>query len=179
MTMTFIAHTSNRVSRHLVMEFLTWLLLRHKDPCIMQVESHNYHVTGLCLMVYSLVNPWPSLFSFLSLPSSHLPLLPPQLESRLLDRPSRHTGSMLEVEFAEAMDCLLPLLPDQLCRRLFMQSLSQLREEEGQSHRETVPTKRLACIQLMYQLYIARLFVGIQYIVEGSMDSGGLVPRLD
>ena len=37
MTMTFIAHTSNRVSRHLVMEFLTWLLLRHKDPCIMQV----------------------------------------------------------------------------------------------------------------------------------------------
>ena len=59
---------------------------------------------------------------------------------------------MLEVEFAEAMDSLLPLLPDQLCRRLFMQSLSQLREEEGQSHRETVPTKRLACIQLMCQL---------------------------
>lgn len=57
---------------------------------------------------------------------------------------------MLEVEFAKAMDSLLPLLPDQLCRRLFMQSLSQLQEKEGQSHRETVPTKRLACIQQMY-----------------------------
>ena len=57
---------------------------------------------------------------------------------------------MLEVEFAEAMDSLLPLLPDQLCRQLFMQSLSQLREKEGQIHRTTVPTKRLACIQQMY-----------------------------
>ena len=142
-------------------------LFRSLSLCILLIPPSFHSLSFPLFSLLSASSPFPpsSLFSFLSLPSSHLPLLPPQLESRLLDRPSRHTGSMLEVEFAEAMDCLLPLLPDQLCRRLFMQSLSQLREEEGQSHRETVPTKRLACIQLMYQLYVARLFVAIQYIV--------------
>ena len=42
MTMNFIAHSSNRVSRHLVMEFLTWLLLRHREPRIVQVGYYLY-----------------------------------------------------------------------------------------------------------------------------------------
>ena len=56
---------------------------------------------------------------------------------------------MLEVEFAEAMDSLVPLVPDLLCRRLFMQSLAQLQgvgQGAGQTKRETVPIRRLACI---------------------------------
>jgi len=40
--MNFIAHSSNRVSRHLVMEFLTWLLLRHREPRIVQVAASYY-----------------------------------------------------------------------------------------------------------------------------------------
>ncbi len=54
---------------------------------------------------------------------------------------------MLEVEFAEAVDNLVSLVSDQLCRHLYLQSMAQLHEEEN-SHktRKTLPIKRLSCI---------------------------------
>lgn len=70
-----------------------------------------------------------------------------QFESQLSEQPCRSSGSMLEVEFAEAVDNLVSLVSDQLCRHLYLQSLAQLQEEEG-SHktRKTLPIKRLSCI---------------------------------
>ena len=68
-----------------------------------------------------------------------------QMESKLHDHPCKKAGIMLEAEFAEAMDNLVPLVPDTLCKRLFMQGLAQV-QEAGQGRRETLPTRRLACI---------------------------------
>ena len=56
---------------------------------------------------------------------------------------------MLEVEFAEAAESIVPFVSDQLCRRMFLQSLAQMQEVGGaSSRRETLPIKRLACILL-------------------------------
>lgn len=66
-----------------------------------------------------------------------------------MEHPCNKPGVMLEVEFAEAIEGLVPLVSDQLCRRLFLQSLVQY-QEDNQSNRETLPIQRLACI-----LYIA------------------------
>lgn len=60
-------------------------------------------------------------------------------------------GVMLEVEFAEAISGIVPQVSDQLCRRLFLQSLAQYQEGD-ESSRETLPIKRLARIlTLFYQ----------------------------
>lgn len=105
LAMTFTAHSGNRASKHLVMEFLTLLVIRHREP----------HIT--------------------------------ELDARLQEAPSRKTGSMLEVEFAEAAESIVPFVSDQLCRRMFLQSLAQMQEVGGaSSRRETLPIKRLAYI---------------------------------
>ncbi len=39
LAMDFVAHGNNRVSKHLVMEFFTWLVLRHKEPRIAMVTE--------------------------------------------------------------------------------------------------------------------------------------------
>ena len=70
-----------------------------------------------------------------------------QFESKLSEYHSRSSGSMLEVEFAEAADSLVSLVSDQLCRHLFLQSLVQLQDgENSQQTRKTLPIKRLSCI---------------------------------
>ena len=68
-----------------------------------------------------------------------------QLEGKLMEHPCNKPGVMLEVEFAEAIEGLVPLVSDQLCRRLFLQSLVQY-QEDNQSNRESLPIQRLACI---------------------------------
>lgn len=137
LTMNFIAHSGNRVSRHLVVEFLSQLLLRHREPRVLQVRQMTYlhswldgitTIFGSCSLM---------LMIGVSSPDLHL-----QLESRLNDHPCRQPGSMLEGEFAEVLEQLVPLVPDHLLHRLFLQSRAQLQES-----RETTPTKRLACIR--------------------------------
>ena len=39
--MNFTAHSSNRVSKVLIMDYLTWLLLRHKEPRVLQVDKSD------------------------------------------------------------------------------------------------------------------------------------------
>lgn len=73
------------------------------------------------------------------------------MESKLVDHPCKRPGTMLEMEFAEAMDSLVSLVPDRLCHHLFMQGLAAMASVEEESDatgkkRETMPTKRLACI---------------------------------
>lgn len=54
---------------------------------------------------------------------------------------------MLEVEFAEAVDNLVSLVSDQLCRHLYLQSLVQLQDiESSHQTRKALPIKRLSCI---------------------------------
>ena len=72
-----------------------------------------------------------------------------QFESQLSEYHSRSSGSMLEVEFAEAVDGLVSLVSDQLCRHLFLQSLAQLQDSENsQQTRKTLPIKRCSCIHV-------------------------------
>ena len=40
--MNFISYGGNRVSAQLVMGFLTWLMIRHKDPHLAQVSQLLY-----------------------------------------------------------------------------------------------------------------------------------------
>lgn len=44
LVMNFVSHSGNRISAHHVMDFLTWQILRHKDPLIIQVRLLYYIV---------------------------------------------------------------------------------------------------------------------------------------
>ena len=77
--------------------------------------------------------------------SPPLILLLLQLESKLVEEPCCVIGCMLETEFAEAMEKLVPTASDVLCHRLFLQSLL-LFQDKNDSSRQTLPTKNLACI---------------------------------
>ena len=66
------------------------------------------------------------------------------------EQPCRDSGGMLEVEFAEAVDSLVPVISDQLSRHLFLQSLVQLQDiESSHQTRKTLPIKRLSCILII------------------------------
>ena len=73
------------------------------------------------------------------------------MEAKLQEYPSRKPEGMQEVEFAEAMTRLVPLTPDHLCRRLYMQSLASTFSGDGVTD-DTVPAKRLACILTFYHV---------------------------
>ncbi len=72
-------------------------------------------------------------------------VLSPQLEAQLTEQPGRVVGSMLEAEFAEAMEKAVPESSDLLSRRLFLQSLVLL-QEKSDSGRQSLPVRNLACI---------------------------------
>lgn len=72
-----------------------------------------------------------------------------QMELKLQEYPSRKPGGMMEAEFAETMAGLVPLTPDHLCHRLYMQSLAHIHPTDGTTV-DTVPVKRLACILNIY-----------------------------
>lgn len=78
-----------------------------------------------------------------------------QLESRLAEQPCHTIGCMLEAEFAEAIEKLVPENTGLLGHRLFFQSLYSLQEKTN-SNRQTLPTRNLACI-LMYFLNSIKL----------------------
>lgn len=61
-----------------------------------------------------------------------------------MEHPCRRLGSMMEVEFAEVMEGLVPVASYQLSRWLYLQTMVHVKENEGK--RETLPIKRLACI---------------------------------
>ncbi len=77
-----------------------------------------------------------------------------------MDHPCKHPGTMLEVEFAEVMDSLVSLVPDRLCRHLFIQGLASTGSsaegegEEAGPTKEMMPMKRLACILCILQEYL-------------------------
>ena len=68
-----------------------------------------------------------------------------QLESRLAEQPCHAIGSMLEAEFADAIEKLIPENTGLLGHRLFFQSLYSLQEKTN-SNRQTLPIRNLACI---------------------------------
>lgn len=122
LSLNYIAYSDNRLSPSLILDFLQFILLRHKDPLVLFVRK-PIAITRATF--------------------SHL-----QLEGQLAEHPCQATGSMLEVEFAEAMEKNLSINSDLLCRRLFLQSLALFQQKEKQS-RTTLPTRNLACILLV------------------------------
>ena len=62
-----------------------------------------------------------------------------------MEQPSNKPGGMLEAEFADAMEGLVPTISDQLCKHLFLQSLVQY-QADNSTRREHLPVKKLSCI---------------------------------
>ncbi len=98
--MDFVGYSHNVASQSTVMEYLTLLLIKHRDPSVIQV-SPLY--TRLLLRV----------------------ILSLQAESLLSDQTTDQAGSMNEAEFAEACLVLCPEC-DTLAMRLFSQTMSSL-----------------------------------------------------
>lgn len=118
LSLNYIAHSDNRLSAQLVLDFLYFILLAHKDPLVVMVSQ-------------------PPKFIAQS-------LLPLQLEGELMEQPCHVFGCMAEAEFADAMEKIVPGNFDLLSHQLFLQSL--LAQESSNSNRQTLPTKNLACI---------------------------------
>ncbi len=68
-----------------------------------------------------------------------------QLEGKLMEVPTNKPEGMLEAEFAEAMEGLVPTVSDQLCKHLFLQCLMQYQADHN-TRREHLPVKKLSCI---------------------------------
>ena len=56
LAMNFTAHSNNRVSKTSVMDYLTWLLLRHKEPMVLQVYNFVHVVYGIVYEDYCVMN---------------------------------------------------------------------------------------------------------------------------
>jgi hypothetical protein len=67
-----------------------------------------------------------------------------QLEGHLTEQPCGAVGCMVEAEFADAMEKIVPGNSDSLSHQLFLQSLSS--QESSDSSKRTLPIKNLACI---------------------------------
>ena len=62
-----------------------------------------------------------------------------------MEVPTNKPEGMLEAEFAEAMEGLVPTVSDQLCKHLFLQCLMQYQADHN-TRREHLPVKKLSCI---------------------------------
>lgn len=78
-----------------------------------------------------------------------------QLEGKLVEQHCRFIGCMMEAEFAEAMEKIVPGNSDLLSHRLFLQGMLSF-EEESNSSRQTLPIRNLACIlqKIRYSLAV-------------------------
>jgi len=62
-----------------------------------------------------------------------------------MEHPASKPGGMLEAEFADAMEGLVPTASDQLSKHLFLQCLAQFRTD-NKTKRAHLPVKKLSCI---------------------------------
>ena len=127
LSLNYVAHSDNRLSAQLVLDFLQFILLAHKDPLVTMVSR----------------SPNKDWFPL----QSHCFAL--QLEEQLMEQPCHVLGCMAEAEFADAMEKIAPGNLDLLSHRLFLQSL--LAQESSNSIKQTLPTKKLACILSNYR----------------------------
>ena len=66
------------------------------------------------------------------------------MESKLLSQQSKASNKLMEMEFVEASDTVLPVTNDKLRRTLYREAEVYLRDKDG--GREGVPIQRLARI---------------------------------
>ena len=66
------------------------------------------------------------------------------MESKLLSQQSKASNKLMEMEFVEASDTVLPVTNDKLRRTLYREAEVYLRDKDGGS--EGVPIQRLARI---------------------------------
>ena len=81
-----------------------------------------------------------------------------------MEVPTSKPGGMLEAEFAEAVEGLVPKVSDQLCKHLFLQCLAQHQLEQS-SKKQYLPVKKLSCILLIKCLHHVLHASALQYLL--------------
>ena len=75
-----------------------------------------------------------------------------QMESKLLSQSGKATSRLMELEFVEASDTILPVTNDKLRRSLYKEAEAYLLDKDGNS--DGVPIQRLSRILKSNQVYL-------------------------